>query len=36
LHLVEDFPRTASGKVQKYVVRSALREGGLAPYEGRA
>jgi non-ribosomal peptide synthetase component E (peptide arylation enzyme) len=24
LHLVDDFPRTASGKVQKYVLRSNI------------
>ena len=26
LHEVDDFPRTASGKVQKYVVRQGLRD----------
>lgn len=26
LHEVADFPRTASGKVQKYVVRQSIRE----------
>lgn len=30
LHQVDDFPRTASGKVQKYVVRQGLREQGSA------
>ena len=27
LHQVEDYPRTASGKVQKYLVRKGIREG---------
>ena len=27
LHQVEDYPRTASGKVQKYLVRKSIREG---------
>jgi acyl-CoA synthetase (AMP-forming)/AMP-acid ligase II len=27
LHVVADFPRTASGKVQKFVVRKSLKEG---------
>jgi acyl-CoA synthetase (AMP-forming)/AMP-acid ligase II len=30
IHPVEDFPRTASGKVQKFRVRQALREGTLS------
>lgn len=29
LHQVDDYPRTASGKVQKYLVRKAIREGNL-------
>ena len=29
LYVVEDFPRTPSGKVQKFRVRALLREGGL-------
>jgi acyl-CoA synthetase (AMP-forming)/AMP-acid ligase II len=29
LHVVDDFPRTPSGKVQKFVLRRRLREGGL-------
>jgi acyl-CoA synthetase (AMP-forming)/AMP-acid ligase II len=29
IHAVDDFPRTASGKVQKFRVRQALREGAL-------
>ncbi len=29
LHQVEDYPRTASGKVQKYLVRKSIREGSL-------
>ena len=32
LHLVDEFPRTPSGKVQKFVLRQQLREGRLAPY----
>jgi acyl-CoA synthetase len=28
LTIVDDFPRTSSGKVQKYVLRRSLREGG--------
>lgn len=27
LHQVDDYPRTASGKVQKYLVRKSIREG---------
>ena len=30
IYEVPDFPRTASGKVQKFVLRKQLREGGLA------
>lgn len=30
LHVVPDFPRTASGKVQKFRLRQQLREGNLA------
>jgi acyl-CoA synthetase (AMP-forming)/AMP-acid ligase II len=29
LHVVGEFPRTASGKVQKFRLRQQLREGGL-------
>jgi acyl-CoA synthetase len=29
LHVVADFPRTASGKVQKFVLRRQLRDGEL-------
>jgi acyl-CoA synthetase (AMP-forming)/AMP-acid ligase II len=29
LHLVDDFPRTASGKVQKFRLRQQLRDGEL-------
>ena len=29
LHLVDDFPRTPSGKVQKFRLRHQLREGAL-------
>ena len=29
LHQVDDYPRTASGKVQKYLVRSSIREARL-------
>ncbi len=29
LILVHDFPRTSSGKVQKYVLRDRLRDGGV-------
>ncbi len=29
LHQVDDYPRTASGKVQKYLVRKGITEGGL-------
>jgi acyl-CoA synthetase len=29
LHQVEEYPRTASGKVQKYLVRKAIRRGSL-------
>jgi acyl-CoA synthetase len=31
LRFVDDFPRTASGKIQKNVLRGALREGGDQP-----
>ena len=35
LHLVDDLPRTPSGKVQKFVLRRRLREGSLdAPATG--
>ncbi|KLO40075.1 AMP-dependent synthetase [Mycobacterium nebraskense] len=34
LHKVADFPRTASGKVQKYVVRQTIREKGLGCLDG--
>jgi acyl-CoA synthetase (AMP-forming)/AMP-acid ligase II len=34
LHLVEDFPRTASGKVQKFRLRQQLREGDLPACSG--
>lgn len=30
LHRVDDYPRTASGKVQKYLVRRSIREGRLS------
>ena len=30
LHRVDDYPRTASGKVQKYLVRKSIREGRLS------
>jgi acyl-CoA synthetase len=30
VHRVDDFPRTASGKVQKFVLRAQLRDGTLA------
>jgi len=34
LHFVDDFPRTSSGKIQKHVLRVALREGqGRLPFE---
>ncbi len=35
LRFVDDFPRTASGKIQKNVLRSALRTGGggTVPFE---
>jgi acyl-CoA synthetase len=38
LHFVEDFPRTPSGKIQKNVLRSALRSGGSekVPFEAEA
>ncbi len=29
LHVVDDFPRTPSGKVQKFVLRRQLRDGRL-------
>jgi len=29
LHVVDDFPRTPSGKIQKYKLRQAIREGTL-------
>jgi len=32
LHRVDEFPRTASGKIQKFVLRRQLREGRLARY----
>jgi acyl-CoA synthetase (AMP-forming)/AMP-acid ligase II len=32
LHRIDEFPRTPSGKVQKFVLRQQLREGRLAPY----
>lgn len=32
LHRVDEFPRTPSGKVQKFLLRRYLREGRLAPY----
>lgn len=32
LHRVEEFPRTPSGKVQKFVLRQQLRDGVLEPY----
>jgi acyl-CoA synthetase len=32
LHQLDQFPRTPSGKVQKYRLRQELREGRLAPY----
>jgi acyl-CoA synthetase len=31
VHQVDDFPRTASGKVQKFRLRQQLRDGGLEP-----
>jgi acyl-CoA synthetase (AMP-forming)/AMP-acid ligase II len=34
LHRVDEFPRTPSGKVQKFVLRQLLREGRLPPYGG--
>jgi len=33
LHRVDEFPRTPSGKVQKFLLRQQLREGRLDPYE---
>jgi acyl-CoA synthetase len=33
LHLVPEFPRTASGKVQKFRLREELRAGRLVPYD---
>jgi acyl-CoA synthetase (AMP-forming)/AMP-acid ligase II len=35
LHEVTDFPRTPSGKVQKFQLRQALRDGKLPAVEGR-
>ena len=32
IHQVADFPRTPSGKVQKFRLRQQLREGQLTPY----
>jgi acyl-CoA synthetase (AMP-forming)/AMP-acid ligase II len=32
LHVVEEFPRTPSGKVQKFRLRQDLRDGRLEPY----
>ncbi|MET0728203.1 MAG: AMP-binding protein [Acidimicrobiales bacterium] len=32
LHQVDEFPRTPSGKVQKFLLRQELREGRLEPY----
>jgi acyl-CoA synthetase len=32
LHQVADFPRTPSGKVQKFLLRQQLRDGDLVPY----
>ncbi|HSD48795.1 MAG TPA: AMP-binding protein, partial [Actinomycetota bacterium] len=32
LHLIDEFPRTPSGKVQKFQLRQRLREGRLARY----
>ncbi|MGH9275442.1 MAG: AMP-dependent synthetase, partial [Acidimicrobiales bacterium] len=32
LHLVDEFPRTPSGKVQKFRLRQELRDGRLEPY----
>jgi acyl-CoA synthetase (AMP-forming)/AMP-acid ligase II len=32
LHRIDEFPRTPSGKVQKFLLRQQLREGRLAPY----
>jgi acyl-CoA synthetase len=32
LHRVDDFPRTPSGKVQKFKLRQSLRDGDLPAY----
>ena len=32
LHRIDEFPRTPSGKVQKFLLRQQLREGRLPPY----
>jgi acyl-CoA synthetase (AMP-forming)/AMP-acid ligase II len=33
LHVVDEFPRTPSGKVQKFVLRQQLRDGALDAYD---
>jgi acyl-CoA synthetase len=35
LHQVQDFPRTASGKIQKFRLRRQLRDGELEQRAGK-